>query len=569
MAPLLRLFASSVNTPCRGALALVYSDKPGFRGNLVAGRIDLAGADQPVRKVTIVGGGTAGWMIAGILSQWLSKVQIRLIESEQIGTVGVGEATIPHIRNYLALAGVDPMRMVRETNATFKLGIQFVDWGAPGESYMHGFGKIGRDMLWLRTHQLWLAARSRVPGSVKHFDHYSLNCAAALKNKFSFPNARNRNSPLADIDYAYQFDASAFARHLRRLCEERGVERIEGRIVEAIQHPETGFVERVRLEDGREVDGELFVDCSGMRALLIGDALGVGYESWDRWLLCNKAMAVPCESVLPLTPYTRSTARRAGWQWRIPLQHRIGNGYVYNSDLASDDEVVDELLANLDGKPIADPRPVRFSPGRRLRAWDKNVVCVGLASGFLEPLESTSIHFIQTAGHRLLAMFPESGFNQANIDEHNRQSRAEYEDVRDFLIAHYKVTRRGGDPFWDHVREMEVPDTLAERFELFRTTGRFFKRGAAELFAEESWVQVLLGQGFEARPDPVTDFLEDDELTGFLADIAGVIADVADDMPVHAEILAALPPTMSPQAEAAMPKVSFSLSQNYGRGVTA
>jgi tryptophan halogenase len=280
-------------------------------------------------------------------------------------------------------------------------------------------------------------------------------------------------------------------------------------------------------------------------------------------------MAVPCESVSPLTPYTRSTARRAGWQWRIPLQHRIGNGYVYCSDLASDEQVIEELLANLDGKPTADPRPVRFAPGRRLKAWDKNVVCVGLASGFLEPLESTSIHFIQTAGHRLLAMFPESGFSQANIDEYNRQSQVEYEDVRDFLIAHYKVTRRDGDPFWDHVRGMDVPDSLTERFALFRETGRFFKQGAAELFAEESWVQVLLGQGFEARPDPVTRFVEDDELTSFLEDIAGVIEDVANDMPDHAAMLAALPPSMSPQAEAAVPKVSFNLSQNYGRGVTA
>jgi tryptophan halogenase len=529
----------------------------------------MTAADQPVRKVTIVGGGTAGWMMAGILSQWLSQVEIKLVESEEIGTIGVGEATIPHIRNYLALAGVDPMQMIRETKATFKLGIQFVDWGAPGESYIHGFGKIGRDMLWLHPHQLWLAARQRAPQSVKHFDYYSLNCVAALKNKFSFPNVRNRNSPLADIDYAYQFDASLFARYLRTLSESRGVQRIEGRIVEVLQDGESGFVQAVRLNDGREVDGELFIDCSGMRGLLIGDAMGVGYEEWSRWLLCNKAMAVPCENVSPLTPYTRSTTRRAGWQWRIPLQHRIGNGYVYSSDLVSDEEVVEELLANLDGKPAADPRPVRFMPGRRLKAWDKNVVAVGLASGFLEPLESTSIHFIQTAGHRVLAMFPATGFSQANIDEFNRQSRNEYEDVRDFIIAHYKVTRRSGDPFWDHVRTMEVPDSLTERLELFRTTGRFFKHSAAELFAEESWVQVLLGQGLEATPDPVTQFVDQEELVGFLGDIADTIEQVADDLPDHETMLAALPPSLTPQTEAAVPKLNFSMSQNYGRGITA
>ena len=519
----------------------------------------MTAADQPVRKVTIVGGGTAGWMTAAVLSQWLSQVEIKLIESDEIGIIGVGEATIPHIRNYLALANIDPLKMIAAAKATFKLGIQFVDWGAPGESYIHGFGKIGRDMLWLHPHQLWLAARERAPGSVGHFDQYSLNCAASLKSRFAFPDPRNPNSPLADLDYAYHFDASLLARFLRTESEARGVERVEGRIVEVIQHPESGFVERVRLSDGREVDGELFVDCSGMRALLIGDALGNGYEDWNQWLLCDRAQAVPCASVSPLTPYTRSTAQKAGWQWRIPLQHRIGNGCVYSSSLLSDEEAAETLLANLDGEALADPRPVRFAPGRRLKAWDKNVVALGLSSGFLEPLESTSIHLIQTGIHRILAMFPSAGFNQADLDEYNRQSKFEYEDVRDFIIAHYKVTRRSGDPFWDHVREMAVPDSLSERLELFRSSGRFFKRGAQELFAEESWVQVLLGQGLEMNPDPVTRFVPDEELTGFLGDIAEVVADVADGMPDHGEFVAKLPPSSAPQAPAAPSSVSFAL----------
>jgi tryptophan halogenase len=519
----------------------------------------MAAADRPVKTVTIVGGGTAGWMTAAVLSQWLTQVEVRLIESDEIGTIGVGEATIPHIRNYIALAGIDPLKMIGESKATFKLGIQFVDWGAPGETYTHGFGKIGRDMLWLHPHQLWLAARARDPGRIKHFDNYSLNCVACRDNKFAFPDKRNPNSPMADLEYAYHFDASLFARYLRAESEARGVKRIEGRIVDVVQNPETGFVERVRLTDGREVGAELFVDCSGMRALLIGGALGNGYEDWNRWLLCDRAQAVPCASVSPLTPYTRSTARKCGWQWRIPLQHRIGNGYVYASDLISDDEVAETLLANLDGEALADPRPVKFAPGRRLKAWDKNVIALGLSSGFLEPLESTSIHLIQTGIHRILAMFPAQGFSQADIDEYNRQSRFEYEDVRDFIIAHYKVTRRSGDAFWDYVREMDVPDSLTERFELFRSSGRFFKHGAAELFAEESWVQILIGQGFDMHADPVAQFVNDDELFGFLANIAETIDDVANGMADHGEFVASLPVRSDAAQAAAQPAANFAL----------
>ena len=524
----------------------------------------MARADQPVRKVTIVGGGTAGWMTAAVLSQWLSKVEIKLIESDEIGTIGVGEATIPHIRNFIALAGVDHFKAISESKATFKLGIQFVDWGAPGETYFHGFGKIGRDMLWLHPHQLWLAARERVPSAIKHFDNYSINGVAGLRNKFTFPDSTNRNSPLADIEFAYHFDASLFARFLRSESEGRGVQRIEGRIVEVIKDTKSGYVDRVKLADGREVGGDLFIDCSGMRGLLIGDALGVGYEDWNQWLLCDRAQAVPCASVSPLTPYTRSTARKSGWQWRIPLQHRIGNGYVYASSLISDEEVAESLLANLDGEAMADPRPVRFRPGRRLKAWEKNVLAIGLSSGFLEPLESTSIHFIQTAIQRLLAIFPSTGFSQAEIDEYNRQSLFEFEDVRDFIIAHYKATRRTGDPFWDHVRTMEVPDSLNERFELLRSSGRFFKHGASELFAEESWVQVLLGQGFEMRPDPVTEFVTDEEITGFLDDISEVVEDAAVRMPDHGDFVSRLPKSTPTQQAAQVPNVSFTL--RYERG---
>ena len=519
----------------------------------------MVGGDQPVRRVCIVGGGTAGWMTAAVLSQWLSQVDVTLVESDEIGIIGVGEATIPHIRNYLALAGIDPLKMISETKASFKLGIQFVNWGADGESYIHGFGKIGRDMLWLHPHILWLAARERAPGSVKHFDNYSLNCVACHQNKFAFPDKRNPNSPLADLDYAYHFDASLFARFLRGESEARGATRVEGRIVEVIQHPESGFVRSVKLTDGREVEADLFVDCSGMRALLIGDSLGVGYEDWNQWLLCDRAQAVPCANVSPITPYTRSTAKKAGWQWRIPLQHRIGNGYVYSSDLISDEEVAESLVADLDGEKLADPRPVRFRPGRRLKAWEKNVVSIGLSSGFLEPLESTSIHLIQTGISKLLALFPSTGFSGPDIDEYNRQSQFEFEDVRDFIIAHYKVTRRSGDPFWDHVRTMDVPDSLNARFDLFRSSGRFFKHGAAELFAEESWVQVLLGQGFESKPDPVAQFVPVEEIVGFLNDIEDVIADVANTMPDHGEFVAGLPASSTNESAAPTPNLMHNL----------
>ena len=492
--------------------------------------------EGPVRSVTIVGGGTAGWMTAALLSKLLPSVSIALVESDEIGIIGVGEATIPALRDYLALAGIEELEMVRQTQASFKLGIEFVDWRAPGSSYVHGFGRIGRDMAWLHTHQLWL--RMAASGDPGPLDRYAINCVAARANKFCFPDPSNRASPMADIDYAYHFDASLFAAFLRRESEARGVKRIEGRIVDVGLNGDTGHVSHVLLASGQRLESELYVDCSGMRALLIGGALGVGYEDWSHWLPCDRALAVPCESVSPLIPYTRSTAREAGWQWRIPLQHRIGNGHVYSSSFTTDEEAAETLLANLDGAPLADPRPVRFAPGRRKQSWARNVVAIGLSSGFLEPLESTSIHLIQTGILRLVALFPGRGFNPADIAEYNRQSRFEYEDVRDFIIAHYKVTDRRGIPFWDHVREMAVPESLSDRIDLFRSSARFFIHGKAELFQEESWVQVLLGQGLAARPDPVAELIPPDQLSEYLADIVDTIGEVAGAMPDHATFIA-------------------------------
>ena len=341
--------------------------------------------DKPYR-ITIVGGGTAGWMTAALLSRLFTRgFEIRLIESDEIGTIGVGEATIPAIRTYNQLAGVDQTEMIKATQATFKLGIEFVDWRDVGHSYIHGFGKIGQDLLWLHPHQFWL--KFDALGKAKHFDAYALNCVAARKNRFAFPDMGNPDSPFAGLDYAFHMDASLFAAFLRRESEARGVKRIEGRIVATNLRPADGFVESVKLADGQQVDGDLFVDCSGMRSILLGEALGVGFEDWSHWLPCDRALAVPCESVPELTPYTRSTARSAGWQWRIPLQHRTGNGHVYSSAHIPDNDAVEILLGNLDGKPLADPRPIRFTPGKRHQAWQKNVVAIGLAAGFLEPLE--------------------------------------------------------------------------------------------------------------------------------------------------------------------------------------
>ncbi len=493
--------------------------------------------NAPLKTIAIIGGGTAGWMTAALLSKlFIHGYDITLVESEEIGAIGVGEATIPAIRNYTALAGVDQIEMIRATQATFKLGIEFVDWREQGSSYIHGFGKIGQDLMWLHTHQFWLKYAER--GAVKHFDHYALNCVAARKNRFAMPDPRQAGSPVADIDYAYHFDASLFAAFQRRQAEGRGVTRIEGRIVATHLRGEDGFLDRVVLADGREVGADLFIDCSGMRALLIGEALGVPYENWRHWLPCDRALAAPCANAPELFPYTRSTARGAGWQWRIPLQHRIGNGHVYSSDHISDDEAAAVLLANLDGELIADPRLVRFTPGKRRACWEKNVVAIGLSSGFLEPLESTSIHLIQTAILRLIALFPGRGWNSADIAEYNRQSEFEFCDVRDFIIAHYKVTNREDTPFWAYVKHMDVPDSLAERLELFTASGRFFAHGKAELFREESWVQVLLGQGLPMRYDPMIDMIPDEQALAFLHNIEEVIDDCATAMQTHAEFIA-------------------------------
>ena len=430
---------------------------------------------------------------AAISRSFGRKIDVVLIESEEIGTIGVGEATVPHLSAFNALLGIDEAEFVRRTTGSFKLGIQFNDWGKIGDSYIHGFGTIGRDLGLMPFHQYWLKARAM--GKAKDLGQYSLNTVAAPQGKFMTPPSdAPPNSPLAEIAYAYHFDAGRYARFLRERAEAQGVRRIEGKVVAVDQSSENGFVEAVKLERGETVSADLFLDCSGFRALLIGGTLGVGFDDWTHWLPCDRALVAPCEKVGPPTPYTRATAHKAGWQFRIPLQHRTGNGHVYSSQFASDDEAADILLENLDGAPLGEPKLLRFTSGKRQKLWDKNVIAIGLAGGFLEPLESTAIYLIQSGINRLMALFPRADCDPALQAAYNEQSHFEYERIRDFIILHYHATERDDTEFWNYVRTMSVPDSLRSYMELFAADGQFFRNGT-ELFGLTSWVQVMLGQG--------------------------------------------------------------------------
>ena len=488
-----------------------------------------------VEDILIVGGGTAGWMTAAALAKGLKgKARITLVESEEIGTVGVGEATIPAILMFNRMMGLDEDAFVRETQATFKLGIEFRDWGALGDRYFHPFGRYGSDLEKMAFHQHWL--RQRALGDASPLAAYSITTEAAAQGKFTRPVEDPKNV-LSRIAYAFHFDAGLYAAFLRRFAEGLGVTRVEGRIAD-VRIADDGAVAGVTLADGRTLDAEFFIDCSGFRGLLIEQALKAGYEDWSHWLPCDRAVAVPCESSGPPTPFTRSTAREAGWQWRIPLQHRIGNGYVHCSRFISEEDATATLMANLDGRPLADPRVLRFVTGRRKTSWVKNVVAMGLAAGFLEPLESTSIHMIQSAIARLMTLFPDRRFDPAVTAEYNRQTRVEAEQIRDFIILHYHATARTDSPLWDHVRTMEPPESLRQKIDLFRSSGRFFRDGE-ELFSETSWIAVMFGQNImPQRWDPMADTLEAEVMAGKLARMRDVIGRAVADMPSHADFIA-------------------------------
>lgn len=498
-----------------------------------------AGKALPVQKVVIVGGGSAGWMSAALLSKLLAAaggpqpVAITLVESAQIGTVGVGEATIPAIKLFNQLCGIDEREFVQATGATFKLGIDFVNWGAVGERYFHAFGALGRQWEWLSFYQYWLRLCYDSPADQQPlpFEHYCIAGKMALAHKFIPADLTRPQSPVSEIAYAYHFDAALYAQFLRRHSEARGVRRIEGTISAVTRVPHNGHIHQLVLDDGRVIDGDLFIDCSGSRALLLGQTLQVGYDDWSHWLPNDSALAVPSETLGDLPPFTRSTAHQSGWQWRIPLQHRTGNGMVFSSGFCQPADASAQLLAALDSKPLAEPRLIRFTTGRRRQQWWGNCVAVGLASGFLEPLESTSLHLVQTAITRLVHLFPDLSFAKANIDHYNAQAATEMAQIRDFIIAHYKVTRRDDSEYWRYCRRMAVPDSLAQKLEIFAAYGRVH-RVADELFREDSWVQVLLGQGlWPAQPDPLCRQKSLTETAGFAASTAAVIAACVDQMP--------------------------------------
>jgi tryptophan halogenase len=491
-----------------------------------------------ISKVIIVGGGTAGWMAAAALSKIvgaLPGLSIELVESEAIGTVGVGEATIPQIVLFNAMLGLDEMEFMRETHATYKLGIEFVDWTRIGHRYVHPFGSYGLDMMGIEFRHHWLKGREL--GDTSKLDEYSISAMAAHANRFFPPAPDQPKSPLAKLGYAFQFDAGLYARYLRRFAEQRGVRRVEGRIVEVEQDPETGFVTTLKLDSSARVEGELFIDCSGFRSLLLGQTLGVPFVDWSAWLPNDRAVAIPCKLGPNRKPITRATARSCGWQWNIPLQHRVGNGHVYSSAHISDDEATEVLLANLEGEPLAAPNPLRFLAGHRARTWEKNVVALGLAGGFLEPLESTSIHLVQSGIARLMSLFPTREFRPYEIERYNRETVEEYVDIRDFLVLHYSATERDDSEYWNYCRNIAPPEGLADKLAMFRSSGRVF-REHNELFTETSWEAVLIGQGIAPGGyHPVADLLPDDETLRRLTSIRGTIAKTVAQMPTQEAFL--------------------------------
>ena len=491
----------------------------------------------PKQRVVILGGGTAGWMTAAALvSQLAHACTVELIESEEIGIVGVGEATLPHIRFFVESLGLDEAEFMRATHATFKLGIDFRDFGSIGTSYLHPFGTFGTDLGGIHFHHFWL--RMHALGHRTPLFDYSIANKMAAANRFA-PPASAPGSIASTYNYAYQFDATRFGPYLRDISIARGAVRSEGKVVEVERHGETGEVRALLLADGRRVEGDLFVDCSGFRSLLLGDTLGAAWEDWSNWLPCDRAVAMPCASPDgAIEPYTRATAMSAGWRWRIPLQHRVGNGYVYSSAHIGDDAAADALLAAVEGEPMADPRVLRFRAGRRAKSWVGNVVAVGLASGFLEPLESTSIYLVQGAIAQLVELFPTGSISDADRAEYNRMVDLEYDRIRDFLILHYHATTRDDSDFWNHVRTMEVPVSLADKIELWRESGRVMNYTHG-LFFEPSWIAVYVGQGLMPRAwDQRADAADADGLARALEKLRGQVAHAVEAMPDHGEFLA-------------------------------
>ncbi|WP_189580273.1 tryptophan halogenase family protein [Litorimonas cladophorae] len=445
-----------------------------------------------IQKICILGGGTSGWMTAAGLSNKYKDldISIELVESDQIGTVGVGEATLPHIRFFNQALGIDERDFMRATRATFKLGIEFCDWGALGDSYIHPFGDYGEPINGVDFHHFWL--RLLQNGHNFRLDDYSFPILAAESGKFQIPGSDNTKIG-SNFGYAYQFDSTLYAKFLRSYCEDNGVVRTEGKVVDAALYPETGFVKSIELENGTQIEADLFIDCSGFRGVLIEQQLKTGYDDWSQWLPCNRAVAVPCEAAGPSLPYTRATARPAGWQWRIPLQHRTGNGHVYWNEFISDDEATHQLMSTLEGPALADPKQLYFKTGKRRKLWNKNVVAIGLSGGFLEPLESTSIHLIQEGITALIELFPDANFEGSDAVEYNRRMDLNFDRVRDFLLLHYVATQRDDSEMWRYFRNMTLPESLQEKIEAWNARG-YLLRYEQGVFLPPSWVAVMAGQ---------------------------------------------------------------------------
>jgi len=496
--------------------------------------------DGSLRRIVIVGGGTAGWMTAAALSRFcVPRFEVVLVESDEIGTIGVGEATIPSIMQFNEALGINEAEFLSATGATYKLGIAFEGWGKPDEGYVHAFGLVGAALGVVPFHHYWL--RGRKLGIAKPLGHYVLHTLAIAANRFAHitPPA---GSPLPPLPYAFHFDASLYAKFLRGFAEGRGIVRQEGRIVAVERNQQNGDIGAVVLANGSRVEGDLFIDCSGFRGLLIEQELEAGFEDWTHWLQCDRAVAVPCARVDPLVPLTRSIARKAGWQWRIPLQHRIGNGHVFNSDHISEDEATAILLANLDGEAMAEPRTIRFKTGRRSKCWVRNVVAIGLSSGFIEPLESTSIHLIQTAITRLIDLLPDGEISEATRDDYNARSAFETERIRDFIILHYHANQRDGEPFWDGLRAMDVPEPLKHKIDQFRSTGRVVP-SFDELFDTRAWIHVMIGQNIIPQSyHPVADILPEPRLKEFLDGLERSHLQQVQRMSDHAEFVAGFGP---------------------------
>lgn len=484
-----------------------------------------------ITDIVIVGGGTAGWVSAALLVKVLGKTHnIKLIESESISSVGVGEATIPPILQLNNALGIDEAHFLKATKGTIKLGIEFENWSSLGSQYMHAFGSVGKNLPFCDFNHLFLSAQKLE--NKFSFGDFSLNYQAAKNGKFDkLANIPATNLP--GITHAYHFDASLYAQLLREYSEASGVERIEGKVTKVDQAPSCGHVTQVTLETGQVIAGDLFIDCSGMRALLIEQTLNTGFEDWRHWLPCDRAIALPSEPTKPIPPYTRSVAKDAGWCWHIPLQHRMGNGIVYSSKFISDEQAEQTLRASLSGKPLSEPNFIKFKTGRRTKQWNKNVVAIGLSSGFLEPLESTSIHLIQTGIIRLLKCFPHQGIKDVEVAEYNRQSKIEFENIRDFIILHYKVNQREDTDFWQYCQQMDIPKTLERKIELFKQSGKVF-REQDDVFSEIAWQQVLLGQ--EVIPEdyhPMADTLTNEQLLDLMDNLNTLIQATVAKMPSH------------------------------------